>query len=44
MSAIANPLSWFEIPVSDIQRAIAFYEYVFQVTLEKHRSDTAEMA
>ena len=25
----ANPVNWFEIPVSDMQRAVKFYEAVF---------------
>ncbi|MBA5763976.1 VOC family protein [Vibrio sp. 404] len=29
-----NPIGWFEIYVSDIERAIAFYQNVFKVTLE----------
>ncbi len=30
-----NPVGWFEIYVDDINRAKAFYESVFQVTLDK---------
>ena len=30
-----NPVGWFEIYVKDIVRAKAFYESVFDVTLEK---------
>lgn len=29
-----NPIAWFEIYVQDMPRAKAFYEAVFQVTLE----------
>lgn len=29
-----NPISWFEIYVDDMNRAVAFYESVFQVKLE----------
>ena len=29
-----NPVGWFEIPTSDIQRAKAFYEKVFDFKLE----------
>ncbi len=30
----ANPVRWFEIPVSDMNRAIQFYETVFDVKLQ----------
>lgn len=30
-----NPVCWFEIYVDDMDRAKAFYEAVFEVTLEK---------
>lgn len=30
-----NPVVWFEIYVDDMERAKAFYEAVFKVTLEK---------
>lgn len=30
----ANPVRWFEIPVSDINRAVQFYETVFNVKLQ----------
>lgn len=29
-----NPVTWFELNVSDMERAKAFYSTVFQVTLE----------
>jgi predicted enzyme related to lactoylglutathione lyase len=32
--ALANPVSWFEIYVDDMPRAMSFYEAVFQVSLE----------
>lgn len=35
MNPQRNPVSWFEIYVQDMTRAKAFYENVFQVTLEK---------
>ncbi|VFS67041.1 Predicted enzyme related to lactoylglutathione lyase [Raoultella terrigena] len=28
-----NVINWFEIPVADMDRAVAFYEPVLQVTL-----------
>ncbi len=31
----SNPVNWFEITVSDLERAKHFYQTVFQVTLEK---------
>lgn len=37
-------VSWFEIPVVDIERAIAFYEYVFEVELERTVIDGHPMA
>jgi len=30
-----NPVDWFEIHVQDMNRAKAFYETVFQVTLQQ---------
>jgi hypothetical protein len=38
-----NPVGWFEIYVQDTVRAKAFYERVFQVTLEKLNSPDIEM-
>ena len=38
-----NPVVWFEIYVDDMARAKAFYETVFQTTLEKLHSDAIEM-
>ncbi len=32
--ANSNPVSWFEIPVTDMPRARAFYEHVLNVTLQ----------
>jgi len=28
-----NAINWFEIPVSDLERATRFYESIFQITL-----------
>ncbi len=36
--------SWFEIPVIDIERAVAFYEHVFEVHLERTEIDGHPMA
>ena len=30
-----NVINWFEIPVADMDRAVAFYEPVMQVTLRR---------
>ena len=38
-----NPVGWFEIPVTDMERAKAFYENLFKVTLEKLEMPNAEM-
>ena len=34
MSAGTNAINWFEIPAADINRAKAFYETVFGITLD----------
>lgn len=39
-----NIISWFEIPVMDMARAIRFYEPVMQVTLRRENMDCAELA
>lgn len=39
-----NPVSYFEIPVSDMDRAIEFYEAVFSVSLERTMIDGHDMA
>lgn len=38
-----NPVGWFEIYVQDMRRAKAFYETVFQVTLQPIRSEGLEL-
>jgi len=35
MKKMKNALNWFEIPVSDMPRAKAFYEVVFEITMEE---------
>ena len=40
----ANPVSYFEIPVSDMDRAVKFYEAVFALSLERTMIDGHEMA
>lgn len=44
MSVEHNPVGWFEIPVTDMDRAIAFYEQVLGLDLETHRNGELEMA
>ena len=39
-----NVINWFEIPVADMDRAVAFYEPVMQVTLKRENMECAEMA
>ena len=41
---IMNPVSYFEIPVSDLDRAVEFYESVFDTTLESTVIDGNSMA
>ena len=43
-SLMLNPVSYFEIPVSDMDRAVDFYEAVFVVKLERTVIDNHEMA
>jgi predicted enzyme related to lactoylglutathione lyase len=38
-----NPVGWFEIYVQDMGRAKAFYETVFDVTLEKLNDEQPEL-
>lgn len=39
-----NPIGWFDLYVSDLDRATAFYEQVFQVVLERIDDPTGETA
>lgn len=39
-----NPVSYFEIPVDDMERATDFYETVFSVTLDRAVVDGLDMA
>ena len=41
---MTNPVFHFEIPVTDIDRAVAFYERVFGFELRRERVDGYEMA
>jgi predicted enzyme related to lactoylglutathione lyase len=40
----ANPVTWFEIPVNDLQRARAFYENVFSTRLDPLEMGDVKMA
>lgn len=31
-----NPVGWFEIPVSDMERAKSFYEDIFKIEIDVH--------
>ncbi|HKJ45668.1 MAG TPA: VOC family protein [Balneolales bacterium] len=44
MTEKANPVNWFEIPVNDLDRARAFYEYVFEMKLDLNEMDESKMA
>ena len=44
MTEKANAVNWFEIPVSDLDRAKAFYEHVLQVELSKNEMGPLQMA
>ena len=39
-----NIVGWFEIPVSNMDRAIQFYETVLDVKLERNKMDSVDMA
>jgi uncharacterized protein len=44
MAVKANPVNWFEIPVSDLSRAKTFYEQVFVIELELNEMGPMKMA
>jgi predicted enzyme related to lactoylglutathione lyase len=44
MNAQANPVTWFEIYVKDMQRAKAFYEKTLGVKLEKLDTPAADVS
>lgn len=44
MDAKSNNLNWFEIPVSDLERAKAFYEKVFLIKMPRMEMAGMEMA
>lgn len=39
-----NPVGYFEIPVTDLDRAIAFYQHVFAIELTRDTVDGYKMA
>jgi uncharacterized protein len=39
-----NPIAYVEVPVTDMERAIAFYQRVFATQLERRQTDGYEMA
>lgn len=39
-----NQVGWFEIPVSDMRRAMDFYEHVFGVALDEQETGELKMA
>lgn len=41
---MSNPLGWIEIPVTDCERALSFYNYVFDWTLSFQSFGKTEMA
>jgi predicted enzyme related to lactoylglutathione lyase len=44
MSIVNNVVGWFEIPVSDMDRAIKFYQEVFQFELFRNKMGDFDMA
>jgi predicted enzyme related to lactoylglutathione lyase len=39
-----NPVAWFEIPTTNLERAIAFYENIFAITLRRENCGGGNMA
>lgn len=39
-----NVVGWFEIPVTNMERAIAFYEKVFELKLDRNQMGPLDMA
>ena len=39
-----NVIGWVEVPVNDMERAMKFYETVFDVKLERHQMGPLDMA
>lgn len=41
---MSNIINWFEIPVTDFERAVKFYEQVFQASLRREDMGHMQMA
>ena len=39
-----NPIGWIEIPATNMERAMKFYETVFELPLERHQMGPLDMA
>ena len=39
-----NMVGWFEIPVTNMERAVAFYEKVFELKLDRHPMGELDMS
>ena len=37
-------ISWFEIPVTDLERATKFYSDIFDIKMERQKMDNTDMA
>jgi predicted enzyme related to lactoylglutathione lyase len=44
MENLPNPVVYFEIPVTDIERATQFYKAIFNFSFDKEKIDNNEMA
>jgi hypothetical protein len=44
MAVARNVVGWFEIPVADMNRAVQFYEAVFNFKLERHPMGSLDMS
>lgn len=44
MDITRNVVSWFEIPVTEMERAILFYETILKVELNRQKMGTLDMA
>ena len=38
-----NVVGWFEIPVAEMDRAIKFYEMVFEFKIDRQKMDSIDM-
>lgn len=44
MAVEYNPVGWFEIPVTNMNRAVEFYETALEIKLERQRMGDVDMA